>query len=104
MTRFSKLRPVFLIASLVGLVSVNLPFLYFALIDKAVYRQAMSNGMALAFMGEAFLLTILFAFLIARLGWKSPGWIVFILLSLVGSLAFSVPFYLYLHSKPSGDE
>lgn len=97
------LRGMFLTVSLLGFLLLNMPFLYFIFFEKEVYTAALSNGVALVFMGEAFLLMLLFAFLIARLGWKRPGWVVFIVLSMVGSMAFSVPFYLFLYSRRASE-
>ena len=56
-------------------------------------REALANPISQAFMIEAGLLMGLFAWLIARQG-PRPGWPGFVLLSLVGSLACSVPAYL----------
>jgi len=94
-----ELRPVLLLAALLGLVCINGPFLYFAVIDRETYAAAMDNGLALAFIAEALLLTALFAFLIARMGMKRPGWLFFVGMSLLGSLAFSVPLQLYLATR-----
>ncbi len=46
MSRLSRYRSVFLGAALLGFVGINLPFLYFAFIETAVYQEAMQNGMA----------------------------------------------------------
>ena len=97
----SNLRPyrgLFLALAIFGFLVINVPFLYFAFIDTMVYDAAMENGVALLLMGEGFILMIFFAFLISRLGWKRPGWILFIVFSLVGSLAFSVPLMLYIRA------
>ena len=94
----SPIRGFILMVALLGFVVINLPFLYFAFFEKAVYDSAMANGVALVFMGEAFFLMLFFAFLIYRLGWQKPGWFLFIVFSLVGSMAFSVPFMLYLQA------
>ncbi|MGE9295925.1 MAG: hypothetical protein ACQKBV_06535 [Puniceicoccales bacterium] len=99
MQRLYPLRPFLLIASIIGFLTINMPFLYYTLIGREVYSAAMSNGLALVFIAEAFLLLALVAFLIAKLGWKKPGWFAFVVFSLVGSLAFSIPFFLYLHAK-----
>ena len=104
MTSLRPLKGFFLVASIVGFVLINLPFLYYAFIETAVYDAAMANPLALVFMVEAFLLLALFAFLIAKLGWKRPGWGLFIVLSILGSMAFSVPFMLYLHIRKEGVE
>ena len=97
-----KYRPVFLVASIVGLLGINLPFLYYALVDRTVYTEAMNNGMALLFIVEAFGLMFFIAFLIAKSGMKKPGWKFFICMSILGSLAFSIPFQLYLATKETG--
>lgn len=101
--KLSPLRPLFLIAAIFGFLAINGPFLYFALIDTATYHQAMSNGMALLFISEAFLLMFFLAFIIAKMGWKKPGWIFFIAMSCIGSLAFSIPLQIYLSIKPIQD-
>ena len=98
----NSLRPLkgfFLLASILGFLLINVPFLYYSLIETAVYDAAMTNAVALVFIAEAFLLLVLFAFLIAKLGWKRPGWILFVVFSILGSMAFSVPFMLYLHTR-----
>jgi hypothetical protein len=94
------IRPLLLVTAIIGFAAINGPFLYFALLDKETYAEAMSNGIALVFMGEAFLLMFLFAFIIAKMGWKKPGWVFFIAMSLLGSMAFSVPLQLYLMTGP----
>jgi len=93
-------RPFFLLAAIFGFAVVNGAFLYYSLIDRATFDAGMSNGLALVFMGEAFLLMFFFAFLIAKLGLKRPGWVFFIAMSLIGSMAFSVPLQLYLWLRP----
>lgn len=93
-----------LAASIIGFLLVNIPFLYIAVFEAEIYREAMGNVLALIFIGEAFLLMFLMAYLISRLGYRKPGWLLFIVFSLVGSLAFSLPFFLYLHSREGTDE
>ena len=51
------------------------------------------------FITEAFLLMLFFAWLIRHLGFRSPGWLAFLIMSLVGSMVFSVPAFLYLVSR-----
>ena len=104
MENLRKFRPLLLIAAILGFLLINCPFLYYALIAKDVYFEGMRNGLALVFIGEAFLLLAFFAFIIAKMGWKKPGWIFFVCMSLLGSLAFSVPLQLYLMSKPDKSE
>ncbi len=98
--KITSLRPVLLAVAILGLAGINGPFLYFALVDRKTGLAALDNGMAQVFLAEALLLMFLFAFLIAKMGWRKPGWLFFIAMSLLGSLAFSIPFQLYLLSRP----
>jgi uncharacterized membrane protein YesL len=105
--KLTSLRPLkrfFLVASLLGFLLINLPFLYYFSFEKSIYEAAMGNPVALVFIAEAFLLMFLFAFLIAKLGWTRPGWLLFIVFSILGSMAFSIPFMLYLHLRKEGVE
>ncbi len=82
-----------------GLLVPNGFFLYYSLIAPTALHAALTNPVALVFITEAFLLMFLFAWLIHRLGFRSPGWLAFIIMSLVGSMVFSVPAFLYLASR-----
>jgi hypothetical protein len=82
-----------------GLIVPNGVFLYFSLVDATALYEALNSPIALVFMTEAFLLMLLFAWLIRQLGFHSPGWLVFLIMSLVGSMVFSVPAFLYLASR-----
>ena len=98
----SLLRPyrgLFLLLSILGFLLINVPFLYFVFFEKSIYYTALSNGVFLIFLSEAFLLMSFAAFLMAKLGLNKPGWVWFIVLTLLGSMAFSVPFYLYIHTR-----
>lgn len=53
-SRLKAIRPLLLLAAVGGFCSINVPFLYFALLEGEVYAEAMRNGMALVFIGEAF--------------------------------------------------
>ncbi|MDQ8204367.1 hypothetical protein [Pelagicoccus sp. SDUM812003] len=98
--KLKTIRPALLALAILGFLGINVPFLYFALFRPDVYAESMGNGIALVFMGEAFLLMLFFAYLIARFGWRKPGWVFFVVMSLLGSMAFSIPFQLYLMSRP----
>lgn len=84
-----------------GLIVPNGIFIYYSLAAPALLHDALTNPVALVFIAEAFLLMFLFAWVIHRQGLRSPGWLAFIVLSLLGSLAFSVPAFLYLASRRS---
>ena len=77
-----------------GFLVPNGCFVYFALTRPDLVEAAIRNPVAMVFMGEALLLMFLFAWLLKRAGTTSPGPWVFIALSLIGSLAFSVPLTL----------
>ena len=97
-------RPLLLAIAIAGFVLINVPFVYFALRENEIYQAALGNSIALIFMAEAFLLMMGGAFLIWFWQIGKPGWLVFILLSLFGGLAFSIPLYLYLHSNAVGSD
>jgi hypothetical protein len=99
MNNLENIRKLLLAVSIIGFLSINIPFLYIFAFEREIYREAMGNPLALVFISEAFLLMFLIAFLIYRIGYKRPGWLGFIIFSILGSLAFSIPFFLYLHSK-----
>jgi len=82
-----------------GLLVPNGVFLYHAFSSRAELESALTNPVALVFIGEAFLLMFLLAWLIHRLGFRSPGWLAFLVMSLLGSMAFSVPAFLLLASR-----
>jgi hypothetical protein len=81
-----------------GLIVPNGLFLWVAFSDPAAITRALADPVARVFIGEAFLLMALLAWLI-RLAGARPGWLAFVLYSLVGSLAFSVPAWLWLASR-----
>ncbi|MBP6507230.1 MAG: hypothetical protein KA257_06665 [Opitutaceae bacterium] len=82
-----------------GLLVPNGIFLYYFFTAPEVVRQTLSNPVALVFIAEAFFLMFLLAWLLRRAGSTKPtGW-VFVVLSLVGSMAFSVPVALWLAFK-----
>ena len=83
-----------------GFLVPNGVFLYFCVTDPGLIRAALQNPIALVFIAEAFLLMFLFAWLLHRAGTRKPGALVFIILSLLGSMAFSVPATVCLVFNP----
>jgi hypothetical protein len=69
-------------------------FVWYALFQRDVVFAALANPVALVFVFEAFALMALFAWLIAKAGVTRPGWKGFIVLSIIGSMLFSVPLVL----------
>jgi len=84
-----------------GFLVINGAFAY-GLLQPGAFAAAMTNPLALAFMAEAFVLMGVLAYLLTK--WKvsrlSWGW--FVLLSLLGSMAFALPVAL-LWRRPARD-
>ena len=87
------------VLALAGLIVPNGIFIYFAATDPALLRAALANPIAAVFIAEAFFMMFLFAWLIGRAGIRTPGPFMFIVLSVIGSMAFSVPAAIYLTLK-----
>ena len=83
----------------VGFFGFNAVFLFYVLARPEVMAAAFANPVALVFIGEAFFMVAVGAWLIVRSGLARPGWGVFVALSMVGSLAFAVPAFLLLHVR-----
>lgn len=83
----------------IGLFGINGLFVYSLLVHPEQVKEAQANLYAVSFILEAFLLLPLFCFLIAIAKLRSPGWKTFLVLSLLGSLAFSIPFSVLLWSR-----
>jgi hypothetical protein len=86
-------------ASAIGLFGINGLFLYSVFVHPEQIKEAQANLYATAFVLEAFVLLPVACFLISIAKLKSPGWKTFLVLSLLGSLAFSVPFSVLLWSR-----
>lgn len=80
-----------LAVAVLGFLVVNGAFVYALLFRPEAMREAMRNPLSAAFMAEALLLVVLLAYLFRKWGVSriSSGW--FIVLSLLGSLAFAIP-------------
>lgn len=79
-------------------------FIWYALTPPVLVEAALRNPIALVFIAEAFFLMFLFAWLIGRLGLRRPGRLAFIAMSLIGSMAFSVPAALWLAGRSKRTE
>lgn len=93
---------VLLAIALFGLLVPNGLFVYWLVVEFDGVQTVLANHLAVAFILDAFLafgvLTYLFAI-------EPPGpirWPWFVLLSLVGGLGFSIPFYLWLNRRRTG--
>ena len=82
-----------------GFVAVNGAFLYGAFVRPEILAAAQSNPLALAFVVEALVLMAVLAYLLPKWGVTQLSWGWFVVLSLVGSLAFSLPIALLWGGK-----
>jgi len=73
---------------------VNGAFLYGAFFRPDAMAEALANPVAAAFMAEAGLLVIVFAYLLTRWGVSRLSWVWFVVLSFVGSIGFALPIVL----------
>jgi len=69
---------------------LNGAFIY-GLLQRAVVKSALANPLALAFILEAFVLVGLLAYLLRKWGVSRLPWGWFVVLSLLGGLAFALP-------------
>jgi len=84
-----------------GFLTVNIAFLYGMFVQPELLNQAMSNPVAMAFIGEAMVMMCFFAWLLNKWGVMKMHWSWFIVLSLVGSMAFALPIVLLWERKKS---
>lgn len=97
--RIVPYQSVLWLLSALGLFGLNGVFLYYAFLRPDVMAAAYQNPVSLVFILEAFVMIAFGAWVIARMGLERPGWLAFVAMSLIGSLAFSVPFFLLLHLR-----
>lgn len=100
MKPFTPAQERFLLAlATFGLLVPNGLFVYHVLVEPRAAFAALGNPVTLVLAGEALILMCLFAWLIRRSSLRSPGWLGFVVMSLLGSMAFSVPAFLFLASR-----
>lgn len=87
------------IVASVGLIGLNGVFVYYALVRPDLMTSALQNPISVVFLLEALLLTVFFTGVVWRFGAKKPGWVAFVIMSFVGSLAFSIPAFIALHLR-----
>lgn len=89
------MRLVFL--ALIGLLAPGGLFLYWMLNDYTSFSAALADKMALAFFLDLLMSTFLLAYLFARKPLGPVRWPWFIAFSLLGTLAFSIPLFVWLN-------
>ena len=95
----SLVENILLALAILGFLVPNGLFVYFLLFDFSVVSAAHRNPVSAAFIGEAIFLMLLFAWFLPRQERSPQSWWMFLILTVMGSLAFSVPFYLFLYSR-----
>ena len=86
-----------------GFLGVNGAFVYGLLFQSDALSTALANPLAAAFIAEALVLVGVFAYLFERWGVSRIGWGWFVLLSLLGSMAFAIPIALLFHRRGEGN-
>lgn len=88
-----------LLVALFGLLVPNGLFVYWLVTEFHGLRPVLENKLALAFMLDAFLALALLAVYFARRPIGPVRWTWFVVLSLLGGLGFSLPFYWWLNTR-----
>ena len=89
---YTKREQVFLvILAVVGFAGLNGIFVWALLNAPQAVSLALGNPVAIAFMAEAFVLMGVLAYLLGRWKVSRLHWAWFVLLSLVGGIAFALP-------------
>lgn len=82
-----------------GFLGLNGAFVYGSLVRPGLLESALSNPVAVAFIAEALILVAVLAYLFARWGVSRLAWGWFVLLSLLGGLAFAIPVALLVPGR-----
>jgi len=90
---------VLLLIAFMGLLDPNALFLYWLLVEYEGIAAVLQDKLALGFIIDAFIALVLLAFYFARNPIGRVRWPWFVLLSLLGGLGFSLPFYYWLNQR-----
>ena len=91
---------VLLLAALFGLLVPNAIFLSWLFTEYRGLGPVLEDKLALSFILDAVLCLVLLAVYFAKRPIGRVGWPWFVLLSLLGGLGFSIPFYYWLNTRP----
>ena len=91
----NRILKISLLLSIAGLIIPNGIFIYYFFTDHNLFLSALRNPVSLVFLAEAFILMFYFSWLLSKLEDKPFTGFMFILLSIIGSLGFSVPYFIY---------
>ena len=78
----------------VGFIALNTVFIYALFFQPELVVQAHTNPVSAVFIAESLLLMVFFAYFLRKWGVARLGWGWFIVLSLIGSMAFAIPVVL----------
>ncbi len=92
-------RVILLVVAIIAFIGPNGLYLYYASTEPELNREAMSNPVALAFMIEAMMLLALFLWYVYQRTRSVLQLVLYLVLTFAGSLAFSLPLFLYLNSR-----
>jgi hypothetical protein len=92
---------IWLLIALFGLTVPNGIFIYWLLTEFHGVAEVLSNKLAVAFIIDAFLAMFLLAYFFAVNPIGKIKWYWFIVLSIIGGLGFSLPFYYWLNKRDS---
>lgn len=98
MTLSSRQRSLLSAVAVLGFLGPNVILLYFALFRWEELVAALQHPITLAFVIEALVVRCLLAVFLARKPEGTRGWKLFIAMSLVGGLGFSVPALVVINS------
>jgi len=86
-----------ILVAVVGMLVPGGLFLYWLVNDYSSWSAALSDRMALAFFIDLLMSTFLLAYLFARKPLGPVKWPWFVALSLLGTLAFAIPLFIWLN-------
>jgi hypothetical protein len=90
-----------LLVALFGLLVPNGFFLYWLLNEYHGIGAIVADHLAMGFILDAFMATILLAVYFARRPIGPVRWPVFVILSILGGLGFSLPLYWWMNTRQS---
>lgn len=93
LTRFQRI--VLLVVAFLALLGPNALYLYYAFTQPELNQEALNNPIALAFMIEAMMLLGLFLWFVYRVTRSWLSVLLYLILAFLGSLAFSLPMFLF---------
>ncbi|NUM79450.1 hypothetical protein HUU42_01490 [bacterium] len=92
-------KTILLAISLFGLLVPNGIFLYYVVVEFRSLSEVVNNSLAVAFMIDALMATALIAWWYFQNPLGRYSWKVFVGLSLLGGLGFSLPFFYFINKK-----